>query len=223
MRSSGPGLRRVPDLVLVGIVADAPPQDDRLEPRFLMYSLRSVAHSMMRISTRTPMLAQRGLDDLGDLLALVVALVGEQLEGERLAVLDQDPVGVALRPAGLGQERRAPARVVGIRAHVRVVGPGARLEGAGGLAPQAEDDAVDQLPLVDGVGERLADPPVGEARIPQIEAEVRVAVGRVLELVVGLAEGRVVGLPLELQRGEAARPSDRPWPSARGRWSPGWG
>ena len=64
---------------------------------------------MVRISTVHADLAQRGLDDLGDLLALVVALVGDQLEGEGLAVPHQETVGVALRPARLGQQGPWPA------------------------------------------------------------------------------------------------------------------
>src|SRR5712691_8865204 len=72
-------------------------------------------------------------------------------------------------------------------------------------APEAEAHTVDQLALVDGVGERLADPPVGEPRITEVEPEVRVHVVLILELVVGLAERREVGLALELQRGEPGR------------------
>ena len=53
--------------------------------------------------------------------------------------------------------------------------------------------------------DRLPDAPVGEARVFQVEAEVGVGIRRVLVLVVRLAERRVLGLPLELERREPGR------------------
>ena len=63
-----------------------------------------------------------------------------------------------------------------------IEGPGAWLEGTGGLHPQAEDDMIDQLLLVDGMGEGVTDAPIGEALVFQIEAEIDVAVEAYLNL-----------------------------------------
>src|SRR5207302_10219353 len=65
-------LRRVPDLVLVRIQADAPAEDDRFEPPLLYVLLeegRPLDHADVHLD---PELLERRLDDLRDLLALVV-------------------------------------------------------------------------------------------------------------------------------------------------------
>src|SRR5206468_5851525 len=106
-----------------------------------------------------------------------------------------------------GEELAGLRHVVRVRPHVRVVRPGPGLVRPRRLAAEAQAHALDQLALVDGVGERLANPLVGEPRIAEVEPEVRVDVVLVLVLVVGLAKRRELGLTLELQRGEAGRPS----------------
>src|SRR3989449_3760408 len=198
-------LRRVPDLVLVRVQADAPAEDGRLEPPLLDVLLeegRPLDHTDVHLDAE---LLERRLDDFRDLLALVVALVGQELEHEGLAVPDEQAVGVPLLPAGFREQRASLVHVVREPFHVRVVRPGAGLVRARRLAPEAEQHAVDDLALVDGVGERLPDAPVGEPRVLQVEAEIRVGVRWVLVFVVGLPEGRILRLALELERGEAGR------------------
>ena len=84
------------------------------------------------------------------------------------------PLSLRFQP-GLGEQRRGPLGIVGDALDVGVVRPEARPERTGGLAPEPEHDAFEQLLLVDGVGERLAHPTVGEARVLEVEAEVGVA------------------------------------------------
>ena len=57
-------------------------------------------------------LAELRLEDLGDLLALVVALVGEDLERERLAVLHEQAVGVAILDSGIAPHPDLAGRIV---------------------------------------------------------------------------------------------------------------
>src|SRR5437763_3919468 len=138
----GPHLRGVPHDVLVGIGARAPPEHDRVELALLDVLLEEGRPFQDADLDGDTQLAQRGLDDLGNLLALVVALVGQQLEGERLAVLLQRPAVAAL-PAGLGQQGLGALEVVGDALHRWIIRPGARPERPGGGAAEAEHDAVE--------------------------------------------------------------------------------
>src|SRR5467141_740290 len=161
--------------------------------RFLMCSFRNAAHAQ---------LAQLRLHDLGDLLALVVALVRQQLEGERLAVAHEESVLVAMRPARLGEQAPGLVHVVRVGLHLVREGPRPRLVRAGRLAREADAHAVDDLALVDGVGERLTHAPVREARIAEVEAEVRVTVAGVPELRIGALERAILRLAAVLERGQ---------------------
>ena len=116
-----------------------------------------------------------------------------------------EPVAVPVLPARLLEQGLGLRGVVGEALHLVGVGPGARTDGAGGLAAEPEPDPVDQLLLVDRVREGLAHAPVGEARIPQIEAQKGVVARRVAELVIGLAKGGILGLARVLDAGERAR------------------
>src|SRR5262245_14062964 len=199
------GLRRVPDFELVGVLPDAPAQDDGFESPLLdvlLQERRPLDHLDVDLDTEV---LQGRLHDLGDFAPLVVALVGPQHELDRLAVLDEDALGVLGAPSGSREKLARLRHIVWIRAHVRVVGPGPRLVGTGRLATEPEPHALDQLALVDGVGERLAHPLVGESGVAEVEPEVGIDIVLVLVLVVGLAERREVGLTLELQRREAGR------------------
>ena len=70
-------------------------------------------------------------------------------------------------------------------------------------ATQAQQDPLDDLRLVDGVGHCLAHPLVLEAGVQQVESQIGIGVGQVPVPVKGLAEGRVVGLPPVLDRRQA--------------------
>src|SRR5580765_8457319 len=198
----GRGLGRVPDVVLIRVRRDAPGQNDRLEVPLLDVPLQQRGPLDDADLDLDADVLQRSLDDLGDLPALLAALSDQEVELERHAVLHEDAVGVLGVPPGLRQQRARLAGVVWVLMHVRVVLPRAGLVRAGRLTRQPEAHSLDQLTLVDRVGERLAHAPVGEARIAQVHAEVDVDVRRVLVLVVRLAKGRIFGLPLELERGE---------------------
>src|SRR5947208_15881631 len=142
-------LRRVPDLVLVRVQADAPAEDDRLEPPLLDVLLeegRPLDHADVHLDAE---LLERRLDDFRDLLALVVALIGQELEGEGLAVSVHQHAVSVLCPAGFCKQRSRLVHVVGVRLHARVVRPRAGLVRARRLAPEAEQHAVDDLALVD--------------------------------------------------------------------------
>src|SRR5213593_4653244 len=172
--------------------------------RFLMYSLRNDAHSITRMSTWTP----SSLSDAWTISATFLRsslpwLVRSSKAKGWSCLFTSTPSAFFFQPAS--EQRSRLVHVVGVRLHVRVVRPGAGLVGARRRTSEAEQHAVDDLALVDGVGERLPDPPVGEPLISKVEADVRVRVRRVLVLVVGLPEGRVFRLALELQRGEAGR------------------
>jgi len=69
-------------------------------------------------------LTQRGLDELGDLLALLVALFVMSREGERLARPSRaGHRRSSSRQPGLGEELTGPLQVVRVSLHVRVVDP----------------------------------------------------------------------------------------------------
>ncbi len=113
------------------------------------------------------------------------------------------PVGCSALPAGFGQEGLGPLRVEGKGLHVVLVPPRPRLVGADRRAAQTQEDPLDDLLLVDGVGDGLPDALVLEARVPQVEPQIGVAVGEVPVPVKGLLEGRVVRLPPVLDRRQA--------------------
>src|SRR3989304_7532353 len=99
---------------------------------------------------------QRRLDDRRDLLALLVALVRQELERERLAlVVDEQPVGVLLLPARRGEERARLRHVVRVRPHLRGVRPGPGLVRPRRLAAEPQEHPVDEFALADRVGDRV--------------------------------------------------------------------
>ena len=73
---------------------------------------------MTRSLTADSHLSEAPLDDLCRLDALVVSLVGDDGEGERLAVLVENAVAVAVAPAGFGQKLPRLGGVVGIAFHI---------------------------------------------------------------------------------------------------------
>jgi hypothetical protein len=123
------------------------------------------------MSTPIPDSRNGSLDDLGNLLPLVVALVRQQLEGEGLAVLLEQPLAVAL-PASA----RAGS-AFGIVRNPLTSGLFAQNPAERPVASSAEAQhhALEQVGLVDGVRKGQAHAAIGEARILQIEAEVGVA------------------------------------------------
>ena len=185
----------MPDRVLIRIDARAPAEDDHLEP-LLLDVLLEKGGPLDGLDIRLdPDLLEALLDQLRELLALLVALVRTDGEGERLAVLvAKDAVAVLVCPSRGGEKLPGLGRIIRIALYLVGVGPGARAVRPRRLSGQPHDHALDQLGLVDGIGKGLSHPLVREARILQVEAEVGVAISGVAVLVVVLLEGRVVGL-----------------------------
>ena len=123
------------------------------------------------------------MNDLGRQQALLIALIGQDCKLKRLALLDQDTVGIFLPPARLGQQLGRMFRVIPDILDVRIVGPPARHDRPMGLLPHAKQHTMNQLVLIDGRGHGLTDTLVLEERMTQVIAHIQVTGGRIAELI----------------------------------------
>ncbi len=114
------------------------------------------------------------LGDGGDRLALGVAVVRDQREGEALAALLEDAVG-ARSPALRREQRAGGLRVVGQRRHRAVVPLGGDGEGAAHALALAVEDVPDDLVGVDRHAEGAPHLGVREQLVARVVAEVAVA------------------------------------------------
>src|SRR3990172_6201562 len=127
----GAGLLRAPDVVLVGVLGDAPAEDHRIELP-LVDELVDEGGPLQRPDLHLdPDGGQVLLDDRGRLRPALVPRIGEDREGKRHPSFLKD--AVPRLPPRFGQERLRLFRVVRVPLHVGVVHPRPRLLRPGGL------------------------------------------------------------------------------------------
>ncbi len=164
----------MPDIVHIRILGDTPGQHNDLELALVDKFLEEggpLHDADLDVDTDV---LQALLNDLGRQQTLLVALIGQDRESERLAVLDQNTVGVLFPPARLGQQFGRMFRIVANILHIRIVGPATGNDRSDSLLPHAEQHAVDQFILVDSDGHGLTDAFVAKQRMAQIVAHVEV-------------------------------------------------
>ena len=185
VQAAGHGLRGMPDREDVRVLGDGPAQDDGIEAAGIheFPDEGGPFHGAdAHVDAHGPQLA---LDDGGGEDARLVALVGQDGERQRLAVLVQDAVTVTVREARLGQQFAGPVGIEAHRAQARMIGPGARLVGPEGRFPQPQQDALDDVAPVDGAGDGLPYLFILEERMFQIEAQEIVDRGQISVFVEG--------------------------------------
>ena len=143
--------------------------------------VRNDAHSTTRIFTSMPTSFSRCWMIWAAFKRSIVPLVGQDGEPERLArpLPGCRRCSVSFQPASASSCRARCGIIVEILDLSRIVGPGPRLVRAMGHLPHAEQHAMDDLFLVDGRGDGLPHPLVGEERMAQIVAEIGVGRSRI--------------------------------------------
>ncbi len=190
----------MPDIVDVRVHGNRPGQDGRVEAPLVDEVVDKGGPLQNPDLHLNAHLCQTLLDDLRAFRPDLVSLVGDDFKDEGFAVLVERPVPVGVFPAGFRQERPGLCGIVGVALHVRIVRPCAGLVGSGGFLSQSQQDPVDDLLLVDGMGNGLPDPLVGKHGFGEIVPEEGVGKREVAVLVVASPEQVIFRLPGVLKR-----------------------
>ena len=164
----------MPYIVLVGVEADAPPEDDGLETPLVDKLVNKCGPlDGLYVDLYSDHL-EPPLYDRCRLEPCVVSHVGDDGKLEWATITVEEAVAIPVLPPRLFEEPDGPLLIIAVLFYLAVVGPRPRHVWAGRRAPQPQEDAIDEFLFVDPVGQRLSHPLVGKEGAFQIKAKVGV-------------------------------------------------